>query len=161
MKMSETDQKLLEHFRNPKNVGTIENADGYAQGENPVNGYMTDMYLKVENGRITDVKFKTVGCTVTIASASALTNAVKGKTLEKLVDGGNPLETLMELIKRELGEIPEKNWHCPPTAIQTLLIAISDYYRKNKDEQNVKKIEKTLADVRSYFETKLKSIGGE
>jgi len=159
--MSEYSQKLLEHFRNPRNVGVIKNPDGCARVENPVNGYTTDMYLRVENGQIQDIKFKTFGCTVTIASASALTDIVKGKTLEEIVNSGDSLKKLLELLQRELGDVPERNWHCPPTAIQTLLIAICEYYRKNKDEQNVKKIEKALADVRSYFETKLKSIGGE
>lgn len=154
--MSDTNPKLLEHFQNPRNVGIIENADGYARVENPVNGYLTDIYINIENGRIKDVKFKTFGCVVTIASASALSEEVKGKTLNEIVDGSDPLESLMELIKRELGEIPEKNWHCPPTAIQTLLTAISYYYKKKKEEEKVKKIEKALSDLKSYFETRLK-----
>ena len=96
------------------------------------------------------------GCTVTIAAASALTEAVKGKILENIVGNSDPIKTLMALIKRELGEIPEKNWHCPPTAIQTLLTAIHDYYKKKKEEEKVKKIEKALSDLKSYFETRLK-----
>lgn len=159
--MSNTNPKMLEHFHNPRNVGIIENADGYARTENPINGYMTDIYIRVENGRIEDVKFKTFGCVVTIASASALSEIVKGKTLDEIVDGGNPIETLTQLIKRELGDIPERNWHCPPTAIQVLLSAISDYYRKNKDEKKVKEIEKILADLKCYFEEKLGQLGGK
>jgi nitrogen fixation NifU-like protein len=153
--MSELDNKLLEHFRNPRNVGIIENADGYARVENPVNGYTTDMYLHIENGQIQDIKFKTFGCTVTIASASALTNIVKGKTLEDVLNSGDSLKKLLELLRMELGDIPEKNWHCPPTAIQTLLIAICEYYRKNKDEKTVTKIEKTIDEVKCYFENRL------
>lgn len=159
--MSDTNPKLLDHFQNPRNVGIIENADGYARVENPINGYMTDIYIRVENGRIEDVKFKTFGCVVTIASASALSEVVKGKTLDEIVDGRDPIETLMQLIKKELGDIPEKNWHCPPTAIQVLLSAISDYYRKNKDEKKVKKIEKILIDIKCYFEKKLSQLEGE
>jgi len=156
--MSELNQKLLEHFRNPRNVGIIENADGYARMENPVNGYTTDMYLQIENGQIQDIKFKTLGCTVTIASASALTDIVKGKTLDEIVNNSDSLKKLLELLQRELGDIPEKNWHCPPTAIQTLLIAICEYYRKNNDEKTVKKIEKTINEVECYFEKKLDQV---
>ncbi len=154
--MSESDQKLLEHFRNPRNVGIIENADGYGRGENPVNGYLTDMYIKIENGRIKDIKFKTFGCVVTIASASALSEVVKGKTFDEILDGGDPFEMLMGLIKRDLGEVPEKNWHCLPTAILTLLMTLSDYYRKNGDGKKVEMIEKILVDVKSYFDVGLR-----
>jgi len=100
-------------------------------------------------GQIQDIKFKTFGCTVTIASASALTNIVKGKTLEDVLNSGDSLKKLLELLRMELGDIPEKNWHCPPTAIQTLLI------RKNKDEKTVTKIEKTIDEVKCYFENRL------
>ena len=156
--MSEYNQKLLEHFRNPRNVGIIKNPDGYARVENPVNGYTTDMYLCVENGQIQDIKFKTLGCTVTIASASALTDIVKGKTLEEIVNSGDSLKKLLELLQRELGDVPEKNWHCPPVAIQTLLIAICEYYRKNKDEKTVTIIEKTITEIKCYFEKKLDQL---
>ena len=159
--MSDTNPKLLKHFQNPKNVGIIENADGYARVENPINGYMTDIYIRVENGRIEDVKFKTFGCVVTIASASALTEIVKGKTLDEIVDNENPVETLIQLIEGELGEIPEKNWHCPPTAIRVLLSAISDYYRKNKNEIKVNEIEKILIALKCYFDNKMSQLGDE
>lgn len=156
--MSEYSQKLLEHFLNPKNVGVIKNPDGYARWENPVNGYTTDIYLRIENGQIQDIKFKTFGCTATIASASALTDIVKGKTLEEIVNNDDTLKKLLELLQRELGDVPEKNWHCPPTAIQTLLIAICEYYRKNTDGKNVTKIEKTLTEITGYFEKKLDQL---
>jgi nitrogen fixation NifU-like protein len=156
--MSDYSQKLLEHFRDPRNVGVIKNPDGYARVENQVNGYTTDMYLRVENGQIQDIKFKTFGCTVTIASASALTDIVKGKTLDEIVNSGDSLKKLLELLQNELGDVPEKNWHCPPTSIQTLLFAICEYYRKNKDGKTVTKIEKTLAEVKCYFEKKLDQL---
>ena len=156
--MSEYSKKLLEHFLNPRNVGIIKNPEGYARVENPVNGYTTDIYLRVENEQIQDIKFKTFGCTATIASASALTDIVKGKTLEEIANSGDPLKKLLELLQRELGDVPEKNWHCPPTAIQTLLIAICEYYRKKKDGKNVTGIEKTLTEITRYFEKKLDQL---
>lgn len=154
--MSSTNPKLLDHFQNPRNIGKIDNADGFARGENPVNGYITDIYLKVTNDRIEDVKYKTVGCVVTIASASVLSEVVKGKYLDEIIDGIDPFQTLMQSITEIIGEIPDKNWHCPPTAIQTLLTAISDYYRKNKDERNVNKVEKILMNIKKYFKARIK-----
>ena len=150
--MPEPNFKILEHFHNPRNVGLIENADGYGRGENPINGYITDIYLKVENGQIKDIKFKTFGCTVTIASASALSEAVKGKVLEDIISGSDPVKTLITYIEKELGEIPEKNWHCPPTAVQTLLIAIHDYYRKKGDKKRIFELEKLITKSKCYFE---------
>lgn len=150
--MSNEDQKLLEHFRNPKNVGVIENADGFGRVENPVNGYTTDIYIKIENGQITDIKFKSMGCVATIASASALTEIIKGKTLDELINRDDTFKILIQWIKKELGEVPEKNWHCLPTAIQTLLFAISDYYKKNSLEERLKRIQRVINDVESYFE---------
>lgn len=150
--MAEPNFKLLEHFHNPRNVGLIDNADGYGRVVNPINGYLTDIYIKVENGQIKDIKFKTMGCTVTIASASALTEAIKGKTLEEIIGNSDPIETLMELIREKLGDIPDKNWHCPPTAVQTLLSAIHDYYRKIGEEKKVSDLEKLISDIKSHFE---------
>jgi nitrogen fixation NifU-like protein len=154
--MSSTNPKLLDHFQNPRNIGKIDNADGFARGENPVNGYITDMYIRIDNGRIEDVKYKTVGCVVTIASASALSEIVKGKCLDEIIDNINPFQTLMQAITEIIGEIPDKNWHCPPTAIQTLLAAISDYFRKNKDEGNLNKVEHILTDIKGYFNARIK-----
>lgn len=154
--MSSTNPKLLDHFQNPRNIGKIDNADGFARGENPVNGYITDIYIQIENGRIEDVKYKTVGCVVTIASASALSEVVKGKCLDEIIYGIDPFQTLMQSITEKIGEIPDKNWHCPPTAIQTLLAAISDYFRKTKDERYTKKVEQILTDIKGYFNKRIK-----
>lgn len=155
--MSELNIKILEHFHNPRNVGLIKNADGFGRVENPINSYLTEIYIKVGEGQIKDIKFKTFGCTLTIASASALTESVKGKTLEEIVGESDPIDRLMSLIEEKLGTIPEKNWHCPPTAIQTLLTAIHDYYEKNREEEKVKKIEKALIDIKLYFRERLEN----
>ena len=150
--MPELNLKLLEHFHNPRNVGSIENADGFGRAENPINRFMTDIYIKVDNGKITDIKFKTIGCTVTIASASALTESVKGKTLEELTCGNDPTKSLMELITLELGDVPNKNWHCLPTAVLSLLYAIHDYYRKKGEQNKVTELENLFADIKTYCE---------
>jgi nitrogen fixation NifU-like protein len=149
--MSDFDNKLLSYFLNPKNVGLIDNPNGYGTAENPINGYRTDIYIKVENEIIKDIKFKTIGCTVTIASDSALTEIVKGKKIKEIINNENPLRILLNLITNELGSVPEKNWHCPPTAIQVLFYAILDYYKKIDDNINIKKVEKIIDEIKKYF----------
>ena len=156
--MSEPNFKLLDHFTNPRNVGLIENADGFGSAKNPINGYQTDIYIKVEDGQIKDIKFKTFGCTVTIVAASALTEVVKGKSLTDLIDIDNPIENLMNLNEEILGPIPEKNWHCLPTAVQTLLIAVHDFFIKNKETEKAHLLEKLLDDVKNYFENYLNNL---
>ena len=84
--MSGFDDRLLQHFLNPKNVGTIVNYDGYARIENPVNGYTTDIYIQIENGKISDAKFKSMGCTATIATSSAITELIKNINLDDLIN---------------------------------------------------------------------------
>lgn len=149
--MTEYQQKFLDHFMNPRNVGGIEKPDGYGRIQNPINGYLTDIYLRITNDCIEDIKFKTLGCVATIASASALSVAVKGKTISDIVDSKNPLETLLEFIKKEMGDAPKENWHCPPTAIQAFLVALSDYYLKMNDEQRIKQIKHLLHEVQCFL----------
>jgi nitrogen fixation NifU-like protein len=148
----EINLKLLEHFHNPRNVGSIEKPDGFGRAENPINGFMTDIYLKVENGKIIDIKFKTMGCTVTIASGSAITEIVMGKAIDEILSVDNPTKNLMDSIDLKLGVIPIKNWHCLPTAVISLLNAIHDYYRKIGNEKKVEELEKLFADIKNYCE---------
>jgi nitrogen fixation NifU-like protein len=150
--MDEINKKLLDHFMNPRNVGIIENPDGYGQAENPVNGYRTDYYIRVKNDEIVDIKFKTFGCVVTVASASALTVVLTGKSLKEIVDSKHPLTSMLELLQREIGDVPEKNWHCPPSVILSFFTALEDYYQKNSDSERVKKIDMILLEIRQYFE---------
>ncbi|HID93189.1 MAG TPA: iron-sulfur cluster assembly scaffold protein, partial [bacterium (Candidatus Stahlbacteria)] len=80
-------EKILKHFQNPRNVGEIKNADGFGRVENPICGDITDIYLRVRNGKIEDAKFKSLGCAVTISSGSVFTEAIKGKKLDELLEG--------------------------------------------------------------------------
>jgi nitrogen fixation NifU-like protein len=153
--LSDQNLKLLDHFRNPRNVGVIDDADGHSRGKNPITGYITDFYIKVENEQIKDAKYKAQGCVATIATVSVLSEIIKGKSLDEIVNGGNPLERLMGLINDEIGEIPEKNWHCLPTSILTLFTTILDYYKKKNDKKKIIQIEKILKDINNYFTTKL------
>ena len=149
--MYEINKKLLDHFHNPKNVGIIKNADGYGSVENPVCGDITDIYIRVEKERIKDIKFKSLGCHVTIASASALTDAVKGKTLDEIIKSKDPVEMLLKIIRREFKDISRRKMHCPPASVQALLTAISEYYEKKSDVDKVKKIKKALEGINNYY----------
>jgi nitrogen fixation NifU-like protein len=155
--MPALDQKLLDHFLNPRNTGEMDNHDGYGRAINPVNQYFTDIYIRVKEGRIDDVKFKTFGCVVTIAAASALTEIIKGKSLDEILDSKNPLQDLLKSIHKELGIVPEKNWHCPPAAIQALLNAFSDYYQRNKDQKMLKQLAAIQKEVQCLFEGGLRN----
>ena len=157
MRMTELDQKLLDHFMNPRNIGEIDRPDGYGRAVNPVNQYFTDIYLRVKDGIIDDIKFKTFGCVVTIASASALTEIVKGRSVEELISSKNPFQNLLQSLRKELGAVPEKNWHCPPAAIQALLYALTDYFQRNHDQKNVQKLAMIQKEVQCLFENGLPS----
>lgn len=154
--MDKNEEKLLEHFRNPRNVGVIVNPDGFGRGENPINGYITDVYLRIENEVIKDIRYKTFGCVATIAVSSGLSIAVKGKSLAEIFDSDNTFEKLAVLLTNEIGNIPDKNWHCLPTAIQTLLMAISDYYVKKKNEERVQKIRNIIAEIQHKVQERIK-----
>jgi len=119
-------EKVKEHFYNPRNVGEIKNADGIGRVGNPICGDVMTIYIKVRNGRIQDIKFKTYGCTAAIASSSITTEMAKGMTLKEA-----------EMISRndvakELGGLPEIKMHCSNLASDALHKAIIDYKNKKK-----------------------------
>jgi nitrogen fixation NifU-like protein len=116
--------KVMEHFANPRNVGEIENADGIGKVGNPVCGDIMNMYIKVENDVITDVKFKTFGCGAAIATSSMATEMIKGKTIEEA------LKLTNEAVAEALGGLPKVKMHCSVLAEQAVRRAIDDYLRK-------------------------------
>jgi nitrogen fixation NifU-like protein len=115
-----TDQ-VMDHFMNPRNVGEIPNPDGVGQVGNPVCGDVMRIYLKVEDGRIADVKFKTFGCGAAIATSSMITELVKGKTLEEALEVSN------RTVAEALGGLPPRKMHCSNLASDALLSAVNDY----------------------------------
>ncbi len=117
-------EKVMEHFKNPRNVGTIENPDGVGQVGNPVCGDIMRMEIKVENGRIADAKFKTFGCGAAIATSSMVTELVIGKTLEEALDISN------KTVAEALGGLPPVKMHCSNLAADALHNAINDYLAK-------------------------------
>jgi nitrogen fixation NifU-like protein len=112
---------VMEHFRNPRNVGEIENADGVGEVGNAKCGDIMKMYLKVEEGRIVDVKFKTFGCASAIASSSMATEMILGKTVEEAWDLTN------QAVAQALDGLPPVKMHCSVLAEEAIHKAINDY----------------------------------
>jgi nitrogen fixation NifU-like protein len=130
-------EKVMEHFKNPRNVGSIENADGVGQVGNPVCGDIMRMEIKVENGRIADAKFKTFGCGAAIATSSMVTELVIGKTLEEALDISN------KTVAEALGGLPPVKMHCSNLAADALHNAINDYLAKQGKAPAAAKTEAT------------------
>ena len=120
--------KVMDHFMNPHNVGEIENADGVGTYGSPVCGDMMQMSIKVQDDIITDAKFKTFGCGSAIASSSAATDMIIGKTVEEA------LKITNKDVLNELGGLPAIKVHCSVLADQAIRSAIYDYAQKNGKE---------------------------
>ena len=116
--------KVMEHFANPHNVGEIPDADGIGKVGNPVCGDIMNMYIKVENNVITDVKFKTFGCGAAIATSSMATDLIKGKTIEEALALTN------DAVAEALGGLPRVKMHCSVLAEQAVRSAVDDYLKK-------------------------------
>ena len=118
-------EKVMDHFRNPRNVGVIEGADGVGEVGNAKCGDIMKIYLKIDGGVITDVKFETFGCGSAIASSSMATELIKGK----------PITEAMELTNKAVAEaldgLPAHKMHCSVLAEEAIKAAILDYYKKN------------------------------
>ena len=119
-------EKVKDHFMNPRNVGEIKDADGVGTVGNPTCGDVMSIYIKVEDNKIADIKFKTFGCAAAIASSSIATELVKGKTLEEAE------KLSREDVANELGGLPAVKLHCSNLAADALREAIKDYREKNK-----------------------------
>ncbi|MBQ8187608.1 MAG: Fe-S cluster assembly scaffold protein NifU [Clostridia bacterium] len=118
-------EKVMDHFRNPRNVGVIENADGVGQVGNAKCGDIMKIYLKIENDIIEDVKFETFGCGSAIASSSMATELIKGK----------PVSDAMELTNKAVAEaldgLPAHKLHCSVLAEEAIRKALKDYFDRN------------------------------
>lgn len=126
-------QKVMEHFKNPHNMGEIPDADGVGSVGNPVCGDMMTIYIKVKDNRLEDIKFKTYGCGSAIATSSMITDLARGKTLEEA------MKITRGDVADELGGLPPVKMHCSNLAADALHAAIEDYYRKQKAKEEVKK----------------------
>ena len=123
--MSLYTDKVMDHFEHPRNVGVIEDADGVGEVGNPVCGDIMKMYLKVEDDKIADVKFKTFGCGSAIATSSMATELIKGK----------PVEEAMQLTNKAVAEaldgLPDYKMHCSVLAEEAIQSALEDYYKND------------------------------
>ncbi len=118
-------QKVMDHFRNPRNVGEIKDADGIGKVGNPVCGDLMWIYIKVKDNRLEDVKFKTFGCGAAIATSSMITELAKGKTIEEA------LKITRQDVADALEGLPPVKMHCSNLAADGLKAAIVDYMKKN------------------------------
>lgn len=123
--------KVMEHFKNPRNMGEIPEADGIGTVGNPTCGDLMTMYIKVNENRIEDIKFKTYGCGAAIATSSITTVLAKGKTLEEA------MAITRASVADSLGGLPKVKMHCSNLAADALHAAITDYRKKAESKREV------------------------
>ena len=118
---------VMDHFHNPRNVGTIEDADGVGNVGNPVCGDVMQMMIKVKENRIEDIKFQTMGCGAAIATSSISTEMVMGKTLDEARELSN------KAVAEALGGLPPAKMHCSNLAADAIHLALDDYKSKHEN----------------------------
>jgi len=119
-------EKVMDHFSNPRNVGEIEDADGVGEVGNPACGDMMTIYIKVNDGKLADVKFKTFGCGAAIATSSMVTEMAMGMTIEEA------LAITRDSVADALDGLPPVKLHCSNLAADGLHAAIEDYLNKKE-----------------------------
>lgn len=118
-------EKVMDHFKNPRNVGSMENADGIGEVGNAKCGDIMKIYLKIDDDIISDVKFETFGCGSAIASSSMATEMIKGKPVEEA------LKLTNKAVAEALDGLPAHKMHCSVLAEEAIRSALKDYYDKN------------------------------
>ncbi|MCK4337013.1 MAG: Fe-S cluster assembly scaffold protein NifU [Candidatus Aminicenantes bacterium] len=119
--------KVLDHFENPRNVGVIENADGIGEVGSPICGDMMYFYIKVDNDKLVDVKFKTFGCAAAIAVSSMISEMAIGMSLDEAMKITN------SDVVEELGGLPERKLHCSNLGADALHKAIENFREKTQE----------------------------
>jgi nitrogen fixation NifU-like protein len=119
-------KKVMDHFMNPRNVGIIDKPDGYGKVGNPVCGDLMEIFIRVKNDIITDIKFKTFGCGSAIATSSMVTELAKGKHVDEAI------KITRNDVADELEGLPPQKMHCSNLAADALQEAIKDYKKKKK-----------------------------
>ena len=122
-------EKVMDHFRNPRNVGVIEDADAVGEVGNAKCGDIMKMYLKIDDDVVTDVKFETFGCGSAIASSSMATELIKGKPLSEAAQLTN------KAVTEALDGLPEHKIHCSVLAQEAIQAALDDYYTKHPEKK--------------------------
>jgi len=118
-------EKVMDHFMNPRNVGTLEDADGIGEVGNPVCGDMMTFYIKVRDDKIDDIKFNTFGCAAAIAVSSMVSEMAKGKTLK------DARAITKDSVAAALEGLPKQKMHCSNLGAEALTKAIENYEKKN------------------------------
>jgi nitrogen fixation NifU-like protein len=142
-------KEVMKYFKNPKNVGTIKNPDGIGRVGNMTCGDIMELYIKVKNDKIVDIKFQTFGCVVALAVSSMLTEITKGKTINEALKITNK-----DILKKS-GPVPSIKIHCSFLAADALYEAIYDYLSKNK-----KTIPSNLKKEHERIQSNLKQVEG-
>lgn len=119
-------EKVMDHFRNPRNMGEMENPDGIGKVGNPMCGDIMELYIRVENNVIADAKFMTFGCGAAIATSSMVTELVKGKTLDEALKISN------QTVAEALDGLPPIKMHCSVLAEDALKAAVEDYKKRSE-----------------------------
>ena len=119
-------EKVMDHFRNPRNVGSIEDADGIGEVGNAKCGDIMKIYLKIDDDTVTDAKFETFGCGSAIASSSMATELIKGKPLSEV------LQLTNKAVTEALDGLPADKLHCSVLAEEAIQAAVNDYYERKK-----------------------------
>lgn len=120
-------QKVMDHYENPRNVGTIENADGVGIVGNPACGDVMKLMISVQDNKIVAAKFKTFGCGAAIATSSMVTEMVIGKSLDEA------LKITNQVVAEALGGLPKVKMHCSVLAEDALRSAIEDFQKKHQN----------------------------
>ena len=123
-------EKVMDHFRNPRNVGVIEDADGIGEVGNAKCGDIMKMYLKIEDDVVRDVKFETFGCGSAIASSSMATELIKGKPVSEVTKLTN------KAVAEALDGLPDYKMHCSVLAEEAIQSALADYYEKHPESKH-------------------------
>ena len=121
---------VMKHFADPQNVGVIEDADGVGKVGNPMCGDVMEMFIKVKDDRVEDVKFRTFGCGAAIATSSIATEMIKGKSLDEAVKLSN------KAVADALGGLPAQKMHCSNLAADAVRAAIEDYWSRRKGAED-------------------------
>ncbi len=127
--------EVMEHFKNPRNVGKIEDADGIGEVGNAKCGDIMKMYIKVKDNIITDVKFNTYGCASAIATSSMATELIKGKPIE------DALKLTNQAVVEALNGLPPVKIHCSVLAEEAIKAAIADYYKRQGIDKKIDECE--------------------
>jgi nitrogen fixation NifU-like protein len=120
-------EKVMEHFRRPRNMGEMENPDGIGKAGNPICGDVMELYIKVRDNTIVDARFQTFGCGAAIATSSMVTEMVKGKSIDEALEISN------RAVAEALGGLPPVKMHCSVLAEEALRSAIEDFKKKSVD----------------------------